>query len=119
MKYSKQIGSLVAGAGAGIVNGLFGAGGGMILIPMLTLLTPVEEDDLFGVSIATILPICLISISATAISTSLPWKEALPWLPASAAGGVLAGIFGKKIPTRWLHRCLGILIVWGGLRYLW
>ena len=36
-----------------------------------------------------------------------------------AIGGVLAGMFGKKIPTVWLHRGLGILILWGGIRYLW
>lgn len=119
MKISKRTGALAAGAGAGIVNGLFGAGGGMILIPLLTLLTSVEEDDLFGVSIATILPICLVSLGATAISSAIPWQEALPWLPGSAAGGVLAGIFGRKIPAHWLHRCLGLFIIWGGLRYLW
>jgi uncharacterized membrane protein YfcA len=118
MKKSKQIGALAAGAGAGIVNGLFGAGGGMVLIPLLTLLTPVEEEDVFGVSIATILPICLVSIVATGLSSSIPWREALPWLPGSAAGGILAGILEKKIPVCWLHRSLGLLILWGGFRYL-
>ena len=37
----------------------------------------------------------------------------------SALGGSLAGLWGKKIPTRWLHRGLGVLILWGGIRYLW
>ena len=31
-----------AGICAGAVNGLFGAGGGMVLVPMLTLLTDME-----------------------------------------------------------------------------
>jgi Na+/H+ antiporter NhaC len=33
-------------------------------------------------------------------------------------GVLLAGIIGKKIPVLWLHRILGVLILWGGIRYL-
>ena len=40
------------------------------------------------------------------------------YLAGSAAGGLLAGIFGKKIPVLWLHRILGIFILWGGIRNL-
>ena len=39
-------------------------------------------------------------------------------LIGSGAGGILAGFFGSKIPTHWLHRLLGVLILWGGYRYL-
>ncbi len=36
-----------AGAGAGAANGLFGAGGGMVLVPALHKFTDVEEENLF------------------------------------------------------------------------
>ena len=39
MKKRKLTGPILAGFGAGAVNGLFGIGGGMVLIPLLTLLT--------------------------------------------------------------------------------
>jgi uncharacterized membrane protein YfcA len=48
----------------------------------------------------------------------LPLTTALPYLIGSALGGILAGLLGKRIPTVWLHRGLGILILWGGYRYL-
>lgn len=118
MKKRKYLGRVLAGFGAGTVNGLFGAGGGMVLVPLLSLMTDLEEDEIFASSLAIILPICVVSITVTALTGSLAWRETLPWLIGSAAGGVLAGIFGKKIPVKWLHRGLGILIVWGGLRYL-
>ena len=108
----------LAGSGAGIVNGLFGAGGGMVLVPLLSLLTPLKEDAIFPSSISIILPICLISLSITAITGEIPWAQAIPYLSGSGLGGLLAGIWGKKIPVTWLHRGLGILILWGGLRYL-
>ena len=115
-KYS--IGMITAGAAAGAVTGLFGAGGGMVLIPLLSLLTDLKEEELFPSSIAVIFPVCLVSLFFSALQHPLPWMEALPWLIGSAAGGILAGGFGRRIPVTWLHRGLGALILWGGFRYL-
>lgn len=119
MKRKPMFGMLLAGFCAGAVNGLFGAAGGMVLIPLLTALTDLESHELFASSISIILPICLVSLVFTAIKTGLDWQLAFPYLIGSAAGGVLAGIYGRKIPALWLHRGLGILILWGGIRYLW
>lgn len=112
-------GQLLSGAIAGGVNGLFGAGGGMVLIPLLTATVKPDEKELFPSSVCIMLPICVISLCMTAIqSGELPWHEAWPYLVGSAIGGIPAGIFAKKIPTLWLHRGLGALILWGGVRYL-
>ena len=118
MRKHHLFGLIAAGFCAGAVNGLFGAGGGMVLVPLLSLLTPLEERQIFGSSIAIILPICVVSIIATAITGALAWQSALPYLAGSAIGGTAAGIWGRKIPVKWLHRSLGILIIWGGIRYL-
>lgn len=115
----KTLGLVLAGAGAGAVNGLFGAGGGMILVPLLGLLTDMEDRDIFPNSISIILPICVVSLGVTALTGSIPWGESVPYLLGSALGGWAAGRWGRKIPTVWLHRGLGILILWGGIRYLW
>ena len=111
-------GIMLAGTLAGAVNGLFGAGGGMVLVPLLTLLAHLKEEAVFPSSVSIILPICLVSLAFTAVTDALPWRQALPYLTGSAVGGILAGLWGKKIPVLWLHRGLGILILWGGIRYL-
>ena len=118
MRTHRYWGILLAGACAGSVNGLFGAGGGMVLVPLLTLVTGLREREIFPCSISVILPICLISLGVTAASDGIPWQQATPYLLGSALGGVAAGLWGKKIPVQWLHRGLGILILWGGIRYL-
>ena len=115
MKQRKYTGTILAGLGCGAVNGLFGAGGGMVLIPLLRLLTDLDDETIFASSLAIILPICLVSLAST---RAIPWEAALPWLPGSALGGIAAGIWGSRIPVKWLHRVLGILIIWGGIRYL-
>jgi uncharacterized membrane protein YfcA len=114
----RKLGLILAGAAAGSVNGLFGAGGGMVLVPLLVLLTDIREEDVFSASIGIILPVCLVSLAVNAGYAPLPWREALPYLIGSGIGGFLAGFAGKKIPVNWLHRLLGVLILWGGYRYL-
>lgn len=114
----RSVGAGIAGFSAGALNGLFGAGGGMVLVPLLSLLTDLEEEKMFGTSVIILLPICIISLLFTNGWDTFSFLQALPYLLGSAAGGVLAGNFGKKIPTLWLHRVLGILIVWGGIRYI-
>lgn len=107
----------IAGGAAGAVNGLFGAGGGMVLVPLLTWLTDLEEDAVFPASVSIIFPLCLVSL-VMGSGGSLPWSEALPYLLGGLMGGILAGLTGSRIPVKWLHRGLGILILWGGVRYL-
>lgn len=111
-------GLVLAGAAAGAVSGMFGAGGGMVLVPLLSLLGKLPEERLFPASVSIILPVCAVSIAATAFTGGIAWREALVYLPGSALGGAAAGLWGKKIPTKLLHRLLGILILWGGIRYL-
>lgn len=113
------IGAAAAGLLAGIVNGIFGGAGGMVLIPALHLLTDIKEDALFPMSVSVMLPVCLLSLWLLSRTAVLPWTDARPYLLGSAAGGILVGLLEQRIPTLWLHRFFGILILWGGIRYLW
>jgi len=118
MKRKTHLGFILAGLCAGTVNGLFGAGGGMILVPLLTALTDLGEDDIFPTSVSIILPIALVSLFFSLPANELTWQTLAPYLTGSVIGGILSGLFGKRIPTMWLHRILGVLILWGGFRYL-
>ncbi len=114
----KQFGYILAGSVAGAVNGLLGAGGGMLLVPLLTLFTDLDDEQIFPTSVTVILPICFVSLSVSPGFQNLPLTDAWPYLLAAIPGGILAGLLDKKIPVKWLHRALGILILWGGVRYL-
>ena len=117
-KAKNRIGAGTAGLAAGCVNGILGGAGGMVLIPIMRLLTDVEDQELFPTSVSVMLPVCLVSLTISARWSPLPWADAFPYLIGSGIGGVLSGLFGKRIPTLWLHRLLGIMILWGCIRYL-
>jgi uncharacterized membrane protein YfcA len=106
---------MAAGFAAGCVAGLFGGGGGMVLVPLLGMFSELEEAEIFPASLSVMLPVCL---AALLLSGGGFLQEALPFLPGSLLGGWLAGRYGTRIPVKWLHRVLGILILWGGIRYL-
>lgn len=116
---SGALGMVVAGLAAGSANGLFGAGGGMLLVPALTRLTDLPEEEIFPSSLAIILPVSLISLTLSNAAGSISPGETLPYLIGAGIGGGIAGWLGKKIPVLWLHRVLGLLILWGGVRCLW
>ena len=109
---------VAAATAAGIVNGLFSAGGGMILVPLLTLLTKIKDEEIFPTSVSIIFPICLVSLLFRLDNITEAFQLGLPYLLGSIPGGLLAGKYGSKIPVTWLHRGLGLLILWGGVRYL-
>lgn len=108
-----------AGLLAGIVNGIFGGAGGMVLIPALGLWTSAQKESLFAISVSVMLPVCLLSLWLASRSGPLPWADAGPYLLGSTLGGILAGRYGRCIPALWLHRIFGLLLLWGGVRYLW
>ena len=107
---------ILAGLGAGAINGLFGAGGGTLLVPLLKGQLP--EQQLFPSSVTIMGAICLVSAAINLGTTPMELPRLLPYLLGSALGAFPAWYLGKKIPTKWLHRGLGAMILWGGIRYL-
>lgn len=109
---------LIAGAAAGFINGFFGAGGGMVLVPLLIYLVGLEDKLAFSSAISVILPFCVVSLVIYGLNGSLPLRESVPYLIGGAAGGLLGGILFKKVGARFLHIALGILILFGGVRLI-
>ena len=81
----------VSGMAAGAANGLFGAGGGMILVPLLTQWGGLEDKTAFATSIAIIAPMCLVSIFIYWYQGQLDFGAALPYLVGGLFGGLLGG----------------------------
>ena len=113
-----KFGPYVAGALAGAVNGLFGAGGGMLLLPVLEKTTDLKEKERFACAVCIILPLSLVSAGVYLLRGGSFAAESVPYLIGGALGGVIAGLALKKISALWLHRLLGVFILWGGIRLL-
>ena len=108
----------LSGAAAGAANGLFGAGGGMILVPLLTRWVGMEDKAAFATSISIIAPLCVVSITIYCMYGSVDLMGVLPYLIGGLTGGFFGGKLFRKVPVKWLHKALGLLILYGGVRSL-
>ena len=102
----RSIGLVVTiGIGAGFLSGMFGVGGGILVVPALVLLLKFDQRLANGTSLGAVLPISISSLVTYWSHDNVDWHMAL-WLAIGALGGALLG-------TRWIHvlprRVLGYL----------
>ncbi len=108
--------ALAAGAAAGVTNGLFGGGGGSVLVPLLTRLCGLDQRRAFATSVAVILPLCALSAALYWWKGGLDLGAALPYLLGGALGGWAGGKWFKGMKLPWLKRAFGLLLIYGGIR---
>ncbi len=106
----------IAGALAGIANGFFGGGGGMILVPLLISWIGLKQRQAFATSVAIILPLCITSSIIYLIRTPFSVWDAIPYLLGGLVGGFLGGRWFHKVPTQWLRWIFGLLLLYGGIK---
>lgn len=91
----------------------------MVLVPLLICFCGLSSRTAFASALSVMLPVSLVSMTVFQLTDGLPFSESVPYLIGGFAGGILAGLFYKEIPTTLLHRVMGILILWGGVRLIW
>ncbi len=90
---------ITLGLGAGILAGLFGVGGGIILVPGLVLVLGFEQKLAHGTSLVAIVPMALAGLGGYAIDGSVDWVVAAALIVGSSVGVVIG--------TRLLHQLSG------------
>ena len=108
----------VTGALAGLANGFFGSGGGMIIIPLFLRWLKLDERQAFATSVFAIAPMCAASAAIYFLQGAFCFSDALPFLIGGLAGGFLGGLVFKKIPLGLLRTAFGIMMIYGGIRSL-
>ena len=108
----------LAGAAAGLVNGLFGGGGGSVLLPLLNRWGTLAPRAAFATCLAAIYPMCCVSAGVCLFQVRPALETVLPYLAGGLAGGVAGGLTFQKVPVRLLKALFGAFLVYGGVRYL-
>ena len=108
----------IAGGAAGLANGLFGGGGGMVFLPILSRGGTLSQRKLYATCVGVIFPVCLVSAAVYVWRGGVSLTEALPYL----AGGLL-GVFPRrklygKIYTKFLKWLFAAFLFYAGVKYL-
>lgn len=114
----KPVKYAVSGSLAGVANGLFGAGGGMFLVPLFCRWCGMEERKAFATSVAVVAPMSAVSAVVYLLRQDVDFLRALPFLIGGLVGGVFAGRCLKRVPTVWLRRIFALFLLYGGVRSL-
>ncbi len=104
----------------GFASGMFGIGGGVLLVPLLVLLFGFSQHRAQGTSlIALIPPTGLLALLAYANKGYVSWQTGILLMPGIFVGGIAGGILAKLIhPRRMRQIFAGILFVLGAWQAL-
>jgi uncharacterized membrane protein YfcA len=98
------------GLAAGLLSGLFGVGGGTVIVPLLVLALKFDQRLAAGTSLAAIVPTATVGVVSYALHGSVAWIPAL----ILAAGAVV----GAQIGTWLLPRVSATALRWGFVAFL-
>ncbi len=107
----------LAGGGAGLANGLFGGGGGMVFIPVMSP-SALPRRKLYATCVAVIFPVCAVSAAVYLWRADVSLKTALPYLLGGLAGGLVGGKLYGKVSPKWLKWIFAAFLLYGGVKYL-
>ena len=113
----KNIITALCGLGVGVINGLLGAGGGMIAVPMLKA-AKLEQKQAHANAVALIVPISVISAITYISKGTVTVNDALPYILPGMAGAALGTLVLSKISTPLLRKIFALFMIWAGVRLL-
>src|SRR5499425_2852738 len=107
----KGIGFLLAGVAGGIGSGMFGIGGGIVLVPIFGLLLAFDQHKAQGTSlVALIPPTGLLAVFAYAKAGYVYWLTGAVLIPGLFLGGIAGAKIAKRIEPRRMRQVFAVLL---------
>lgn len=112
---AREASVFVAACVCGVASGLFGIGGGVLLVPFLALFFAFGQHRAQGTSlVALIPPTGLLAFLAYARADYVSWKIGLLLIPGVIVGGILGGLLAKRLqPQRMRQVFAGVMLLLG------
>ncbi|MGV0644159.1 sulfite exporter TauE/SafE family protein [Mycolicibacterium sp. XJ879] len=102
--------SIGAGLLVGVLTGLFGVGGGFLIIPALVVVLGVEMSTAIGTSLLIIVANSVAGIFSHLEGLSVDWSVAGVFVAAAMVASLVTGYFGTKVDTDRLQRWFAYLV---------
>lgn len=102
----------------GAINGLFGAGGGMLAVPCLTYVWGLDEKSAHATAIAVILPLCLVSSIVYALKGNYEPSVILPTVIGVTIGGIVGALLLKKMSANAVSFLFYALMTFAGFKMI-
>lgn len=104
------------GVVTGLANGLFGSGGGTVVVPCMEKYLGINAHKSHATAIAVILPLSVLSAIIYIFKANVPWLETSVVSAGGIAGGFVGAKLLNKISGRWLHIIFGAAMLAAAVR---
>ncbi len=115
---NKKFVKITAGSIVGLICGLFGGGGGMLVVPVLQHFFDYKAKNAHATAIAIILPLTIVSTIFYMFKVNLQFEVALTVSTGVFVGGVLGAMLLKKISSKLLCVSFSIIMLVAGAKLL-
>ena len=109
---------MLTGLLAGLANGLFGGGGGMIVVPSLRYLLKYDAANAHATAIAVILPVSVLSGVFYTAFGNFEWTPVIFTTFGVLIGGIIGAILLKKLSSVPLTVIFSAVMAAAGLKML-
>ncbi len=108
----------VLGVIAGIASGMFGIGGGVVIVPALTILAGLSITQAVGTSLAALLmPVSILAVIQYYRAGKLKIWVAAPVAIGLIGGGIVGAELALSLPTTLLQQLYGVFLIYAGWRF--
>ncbi|WKZ83073.1 MAG: sulfite exporter TauE/SafE family protein [Acidimicrobiia bacterium] len=113
---STTLRAALLGIVAGVVSGLFGVGGGLVMVPGLVLFLSFDQHRAHGTSVAAIVASASAALIPFTIDSDVEWATAGYLLIGALAGAFVGARIIGRIPAVWLARAFVTLALVSAIR---
>ena len=119
---SNRLFAVLIGVVAGFLSGLFGIGGGVVLVPVFVLILKLDQYRAAATSVATIAmtaAAALVTFGVTATGDEqINWSAAVVVFAGSAVGAVIGARYLERVPEYMLTGVFSLVMAIGAVRMM-
>jgi hypothetical protein len=106
------------GLAGGVSSGLFGVGGGIVMVPAMVYLLHTNIKTAIGTSLVVIIPTALTGVLKHQQLGNIDWRMAASLIPLAIVGGFIGAALTKELPADTLKKLFGGFMILAGCRLL-
>jgi uncharacterized membrane protein YfcA len=114
--------AVLIGVVAGFVSGLFGIGGGVVIVPAFVLILKLDQYRAAATSVATIVVTAAAALGTFVVTATgddqINWTAAIVVFSGSAVGAVVGARYLERIPEYVLTGVFALVMAIGAVRMI-
>ncbi|MBU1227636.1 MAG: sulfite exporter TauE/SafE family protein [Actinobacteria bacterium] len=111
-----HLGAALLGVAAGVFGGMFGVGGGLVMVPGMVLLMSVPQHRAHATSVTAIVASATAAVIPLTLEGKVHWEAAALLVAGGMVGAFLGARLIARVPEVWLARTFVVIVIASAIR---